>query len=72
MRRRNHKLLKALSVRGWNQRELVRRSGVSEQTISKLVCMRVEPKPATARAVADAMGVKVNSLWPALEEPCTT
>ena len=61
---------------GWSQAELGRRSGLSRAEISAIETGRLVPSTATALALADALGMTVESLFrlpsgPGLSEPAT-
>lgn len=48
--------------RGYSQAELAKRSGVARDAISKIETMRREAQGATARRLAEALGVEVEDL----------
>jgi len=67
MRRRNPKLVATMARRGMTGTALAELAGVNRLTVSRAICMRVDPKPETAQAIADALGVTVKYLWPGME-----
>ena len=67
MRRRNPKLVVTMARRGMTGLDLATAAGLSRPTVSRLICLRQDPKPETAQAIADALGVTVKYLWPGME-----
>jgi len=51
-----------METRGWTQRELARRSGISKSTINRLVNRQVLPTVQTLRAIAQAINLPVSEL----------
>lgn len=51
-------------ARDWHQAELARRAGLSREEVSRLERGRHRPQPATAQALADALGVPAEALFP--------
>ena len=49
--------------RGFSMRELARRSGTSHVNVHFIESSRHSPRPGTARALADALGVSVEDLY---------
>lgn len=54
--------------RGWSQRELARRAGVSVETIARAEAGRSRPRPVTAFRIASALGVPMDELFPEYAE----
>jgi transcriptional regulator with XRE-family HTH domain len=48
--------------RAWSQRDLARRSGVSQDTITRLETSQREAQPRTTRRLAEALGVEPREL----------
>lgn len=49
---------------GLTQRELAARAGITQVALSHLETRRAQPRLTTARALAAALGVSVDELWP--------
>jgi transcriptional regulator with XRE-family HTH domain len=59
-------LKKARIDRGWSQRQLYEAAGISRKYLSQLECGHVDPRISIMRALADALGVSLEQLYPAL------
>lgn len=54
----------ARELRGWSQRELADRAGLKQAQISRLESGKREPRLSTVRALADALGVDSDRIFP--------
>lgn len=54
----------ARELRGWSQRELADRAGLKQAQISRLESGKREPRLSTVRALADALGVDPDRIFP--------
>ncbi len=55
--------------KGWSQKDLARRSGVGQDTISGIESGRHEARPSTLRKLAEALGVEVTDLFRESQAP---
>lgn len=62
------RLTKVRQEKGLSQRELARRSGVSQPEISKIESGKMKAYPAYERKLAAALGVKVSQAAALMEE----
>lgn len=62
-RSKNVPLLAAMASVGETGQSLARKCGVHRVTISAILNNRVEPKPSTAKAIADALSVPAEALF---------
>lgn len=58
------RLQRAIMDRGWNQSELARRAGIPRDSVSTYVRGKVRPTPKSLRAIADALGMNAEDLYP--------
>lgn len=58
------RLMRMIMEKGWNQSELARRSGLPRDSISTYVRGKVRPTPKSLRAMASALGVKPEDIYP--------
>lgn len=66
--RANRRLRLTRAKRGWSQRELARRAGVSVDTVVRAELGKVNTHPVSACRIADALGVPVGDLFPEYRE----
>jgi DNA-binding Xre family transcriptional regulator len=58
-------LRKIMVDKDWNVNELADKSGLSRKTISSILNGRVrKPRRDTMEMIADALGVRINKIWP--------
>ena len=66
-RRKNIRLVTAMTKAGMSQTELAARIGVHRITVNHWVSQRFRPTPLAASKVADALNTSAARLWPELE-----
>lgn len=59
-----HPVRAARVARQWSQERLAREVGVSRETIRQIEAGRTDPRMGTARALADALGLPIDELFP--------
>jgi transcriptional regulator with XRE-family HTH domain len=64
-----HPLARWRLVRGLTQEQLAERSGVGRMTIARIESIGGDPRVATARRVADALGVAIEDIFTADGKP---
>ena len=58
------RLSRLLAERQVTQAELAQRMGVGQPAVSMLLARKCRPQPRTLGRIADALGVRVEDLWP--------
>ncbi|MBL4766332.1 MAG: helix-turn-helix transcriptional regulator [Rhodobacteraceae bacterium] len=58
------KLFDAMTLKGWNQSELARRTNIGRDSISQYINGKVTPNRTTAVKLADVLGVALSDLQP--------
>lgn len=63
------RMFKAMTLRGWDQQDLIRETGLNKNTVSKVMPRKGDPVPdlsrlneVTWRALANALGVPIGYL----------
>lgn len=64
----SRRLWRLMVHKGWNQSEFARQSGVGRDIISGYVRAKHLPDPPHAKKLAEALGVKVEELFPSANE----
>lgn len=54
-----------LAAKRWGRSDLARAIGMSRQVISDYMKLKSSPTPRSLNAIADALGVPADTLWPA-------